>query len=372
MVLGVCARVRRGIKIGNLRLMRELLRELSPSERAAILGELLGAGDFADIGRQAKLLTLAETWLEERMRNAGGGYVAARTRMWLIFMLLRHGALKLREIFDLKVEDCDFTLGIVRVRRCGNWRDVPLPLSVARRMRLAWSQWDSRLGADYPFKCDASQLRRVMRECARACGLGNGELNGRWLRRQRANELAASGLHPDLLNFFLGKSKPELFETNKANEIIREHIQMVGAMKTSARNFFSGRITTLRASGILVEVTLETATGLKVVSIITETSRANLDLREGMEINALIKAPWVSVWPENERDAARAAIENCFAGTVEKIARDEFASEILVTLPQGNTVCALYAQGATPSSAISEGSAVHVCFSAFAVILTKD
>lgn len=141
-------------------------------------------------------------------------------------------------------------------------------------------------------------------------------------------------------------------------------------MKTSARNMFGGKISEITEKGILVNVTLETEKGLNVTSIITSTSRKSLNLEKGSAVTALVKAPWVTVLAENER--ATAGPENCFEGIVKSINRDAQACEMVIELPEGTELCSLYANGAAPSTAVSEGARVLACFSPFAVILTVN
>lgn len=141
-------------------------------------------------------------------------------------------------------------------------------------------------------------------------------------------------------------------------------------MKTSARNVFSGKIGEIMEKGLLVNVVLETEKGLKVTSIITSTSRKSLNLEKGTAVTALVKAPWVTVLAENER--ATAGPENCYEGEVKSINQDSQACEMVIELPEGTELCALYANGAAPSAAIREGAKVLACFSPFAVILTVN
>lgn len=65
--------------------------------------------------------------------------------------------------------------------------------------------------------------------------------------------------------------------------------------KTSARNAFTGTINRIKRGDLLVEVEILTSTGLQVVSIITAESADNLELREGINTTATIKAPWVII-----------------------------------------------------------------------------
>ena len=143
-------------------------------------------------------------------------------------------------------------------------------------------------------------------------------------------------------------------------------------MKTSARNVFQGRITSLRSSGLLVEVVLRTAGGLRVAALITDESRKTLALAEGKLVNASVKAPWVLVQAGELPKNAPTPAENCFVGVVERVREDEMVAEILVALPEGSLVCALRNRSAENPVSLTAGQKVTVFFKAFSVILNLD
>ena len=143
-------------------------------------------------------------------------------------------------------------------------------------------------------------------------------------------------------------------------------------MKTSARNVFQGRITTLRQSGMLVEVVLRTAGGLRVSSLITDESCKTLALNEGKLVNASIKAPWVLVHGGELSPKSSPPAENCFTGVVERVREDEMVAEILVALSEGSQVCALRNRGPENPINLVAGQTVTVFFKSFSVILTVD
>jgi molybdopterin-binding protein len=66
-------------------------------------------------------------------------------------------------------------------------------------------------------------------------------------------------------------------------------------MKISARNILKGKIIKIVRGAVNAEVTLELPGGIQVVSIITNTSVANLGLMEGMEAYAVVKASSVMI-----------------------------------------------------------------------------
>ena len=66
-------------------------------------------------------------------------------------------------------------------------------------------------------------------------------------------------------------------------------------MKISARNQLKGKIKNITTGAVNSEVTLELAEGLEIISIITNSSVKNLDLKEGKESFAVIKASNVMI-----------------------------------------------------------------------------
>jgi molybdopterin-binding protein len=66
-------------------------------------------------------------------------------------------------------------------------------------------------------------------------------------------------------------------------------------MKISARNILKGRIVKVVRGAVNAEVTIELPGGTQLVSIITNSSVENLNLTEGKEAYAIIKASNVMV-----------------------------------------------------------------------------
>jgi len=66
-------------------------------------------------------------------------------------------------------------------------------------------------------------------------------------------------------------------------------------MKLSARNVIKGRVTAITPGAVNVEVIIEIAPGVEVVSIITKSSAERLGLAVGKEAYAVVKASSVMV-----------------------------------------------------------------------------
>lgn len=66
-------------------------------------------------------------------------------------------------------------------------------------------------------------------------------------------------------------------------------------MKVSTRNHLKGKVKKVDHGSVNTEVTIELPGGQEIVSIITKTSAEKLELKEGKEVYALIKASNVMV-----------------------------------------------------------------------------
>lgn len=66
-------------------------------------------------------------------------------------------------------------------------------------------------------------------------------------------------------------------------------------MKISARNVLKGTIKSIKYGQILAELVIELPGGTQITSLITRTSAEQMQLAEGKEISAVIKASNVMV-----------------------------------------------------------------------------
>jgi molybdopterin-binding protein len=69
-------------------------------------------------------------------------------------------------------------------------------------------------------------------------------------------------------------------------------------MKLSARNMLKGKIKQIKPGAVNSEVVLELSKGVEIVSIITKSSVERLQLAEGKEAYAVIKASNVMIATE--------------------------------------------------------------------------
>jgi molybdate transport system regulatory protein len=141
-------------------------------------------------------------------------------------------------------------------------------------------------------------------------------------------------------------------------------------MKTSARNKFVGKVSGIRTGMILTEVELTTASGLKVVSVITNESMESLALVMGSPVTATIKAPWVILIKEEHR--FKTSARNKFPGKISKVNEGQIAAEVVVDLADGTKVTSLITDVSVKALDLKVGDEVYALVKAFSVILNVD
>jgi len=350
-----------------------LLCNLSADDLSRLRQQLLRQDSIALLHNSRRIsreeLLAAEAWFWEQTNDAHGPREHwARLRMWLIFMLLRYGGLRLSEIFALERRHFDWKKGLI-VTHGSHARTVPLSLEVSHRLQHVLDDPHHCPRGGLFLHCDASLVRRTMQRCGSACGMPKGLLSARNLRQSRALELGLQGLPLPAVNIFLGRcpapEAPLLYDTQEATRLLYQHIKKERHMQTSARNVFQGRIFSLRQTGLLVEVVILTAGGLRIIALITDESCHRLALKQHTLVNASVKAPWVLVNSVEERHSGA---ENCYEAVIDRVREDETVMEILATLPEGSQICALHSRGEVRPQPCP-GDRVHVSFKAFSVIL---
>ena len=61
-------------------------------------------------------------------------------------------------------------------------------------------------------------------------------------------------------------------------------------MKLSARNVLKGKVKSVQHGAVNSEIIVQLPGGIEIVSIITKTAAQNLQLKEGKDVYAIIKA----------------------------------------------------------------------------------
>ncbi|WP_235731722.1 TOBE domain-containing protein [Fundidesulfovibrio putealis] len=300
----------------------------------------------------------------------------SRARIWLLFLLIRHGALKLGESTALNdATDFDFSQSEVIVRG-EQVRRVKLPKNVAREVELLLREpMISSLGGD-AFKMDQGFVRRKFYERADECKIPRDLANPRVIRHSRAVELLREGIPLKAVQAIMGHQSVNMtaqyvnFTESDIKRIVNYYILKESEMKTSARNSFTGKVTAIRSGNILAEVEVATPSGLKVVSVITHDSLAALGISEGSLVTATVKAPWVILVKEDMK--LKTSARNKYCGKIVKVNEGQISAEVIVELADGTKICSLVTDESVKALDMKVGDDICALFKAFSVILNVE
>ena len=137
------------------------------------------------------------------------------------------------------------------------------------------------------------------------------------------------------------------------------------SLQTSARNQWFGTITGRDHQQVQQHVDVLLADGQTRFKVaITAQSADRLGLEEGQEVLVLLKAPWVGI----TQDAAQAErADNQLAGRINHIERGPEQREVLMALPDGQSLCATLPVEQTRD--LAEGAEMIAYFNADRIIL---
>ncbi len=158
-------------------------------------------------------------------------------------------------------------------------------------------------------------------------------------------------------------------QLSRLGEGVADDIHLMRRMmiKTSARNKLFGRVASVRGGAVNDEVVLELAGGQRIVATITHESVETLELAEGVEAFALIKASSVLVGlPE---PGLRLSARNQLAGVVARVMPGAVNAEVVIELDGGGTVAAIVTNGSVEALGLQAGVAAVAIFKASSVIL---
>lgn len=137
------------------------------------------------------------------------------------------------------------------------------------------------------------------------------------------------------------------------------------SLQTSARNQWFGTVTARDNSQVQQHIEILLADGTtRLKAAITAQSGQRLGLEEGKEVLVLLKAPWVSMTrqPEQAKET-----DNQLQGTISHIERGAEQCEVLMTLPDGQMLCATVPLH--DAADLEEGAEVTAYFNADRVII---
>jgi molybdate transport system regulatory protein len=226
------------------------------------------------------------------------------------------------------------------------------------------------------FSVDPAFVRRKFYERAQACKFSKRLVGPEMVRRSRAVELMQSNMPLQAVQKLLGYSTPHLtsayvaFSESEIRQVTKYFMEKEASRKTSARNFFFGKIQSLQRGDIQTRVELSTVEGHRVITIITNDSLGRLGLKVGKIITAEVKAPWVFLQQSNEEPKCTA--ENRFTGLVERVNKGKVNTEYVIRISDGTELCSIVTTESSRRLNLEKGDAVWALFNCFSVILHVD
>jgi molybdate transport system regulatory protein len=138
-------------------------------------------------------------------------------------------------------------------------------------------------------------------------------------------------------------------------------------LKTSARNQFLGRVSSVTVGAVNDEIVLDLAGGQQLVAVVTHDSTEGLGLAVGAQAFALIKASSIILVTEN--DGARFSARNQLRGTVARVQPGAVNTEVVLGLDGGATLAAVVTNRSSEALALQPGARATAIFKASSIIL---
>ncbi len=138
-------------------------------------------------------------------------------------------------------------------------------------------------------------------------------------------------------------------------------------MKASARNQFFGKVTDVVIGAVNVTVVVGLKGGESIVATITKESADSLQINNGVDVVALVKAPQIILI--TDFGGYRISARNQLKGTVSRIQQGAINAEVVIELVGGDSITATVTNESIETLNLSLGNPATAVFKAGAVIL---
>jgi molybdate transport system regulatory protein len=353
-----------------------------PSQDGMDQGRMVSMPEAGPCLDSVQLDRLEQAFREWAKQSPRADVQLSRRRILVIFLLIRYTGAKLNEVLALDpLKRIDYDRQVVDL---GNGdpdarteqRTVRISTVLASELEQMLNDPSFRQFLEKQFNVDPGFVRRKFYERAQALGfpkkLGGPEM----IRRARAVELMQRNMPMPAVQAMLGHSTMNLtsayvsFSKDDIAQVTKLFIDREASRKTSARNSFFGKIQALQKGDIQTRVTLTTAGGDTIESVITNSSVERLSLKESRLIMAEVKAPQVILYRGEKEPECTA--ENRFPGMIEQINDGRINTEYIVRIKDGTSLCALVSTQGAQWLGLGVGDFVWAAFSCFSVVLNVD
>lgn len=312
---------------------------------------------------------LDAAWADFAQGRCSRRQVRIRRRLHFVYLLIRHGGLRLGEALALDDrKDLVFSTNTVHV---GTDRDIQMPAEVMARLLRLHEDPELAEVRGRIARVDPGYVRKNFYAVAASCGLDRSLAGPRVLRHSRGAELLNRGIPVTIVQKFLGLLSPvqavqlKDFQDDEARQILHAHLRRETLRHTSARNVFAGTISHIESNETMAIVTLNSLSDLQVVASVSMESLKSLSLHRGQTVSATVKAPWVTLSPEG----TTTSMANNFPGTVLFVREGSLEASVRVRLDDGTGMAALMGLEAVRRLDLRQGSRCTVSFSLMAVVI---
>lgn len=138
-------------------------------------------------------------------------------------------------------------------------------------------------------------------------------------------------------------------------------------MQVSARNQLVGTVSAVTTGAVNDEVELTLAGGVKLVAIVTHSSKEALGLAVGKEAIALIKAPWVTL--ATEECGLKFSARNQYGGSVTRVTEGAVNATVHIATDAGFEIIAVVTNESQEEMQLKQGSRVLALIKASAILI---
>ncbi|WP_416413543.1 TOBE domain-containing protein [Pantoea sp. App145] len=138
-------------------------------------------------------------------------------------------------------------------------------------------------------------------------------------------------------------------------------------MQVSARNQLVGTVSAVTIGAVNDEVELTLAGGVRLVAIVTHSSKEALGLAVGKEAIALIKAPWVTL--ATEECGLKFSARNQYAGSVTRVTEGAVNATVHIATDAGFEIIAVVTNESQEEMKLNQGSRVLALIKASAILI---
>ncbi len=140
-------------------------------------------------------------------------------------------------------------------------------------------------------------------------------------------------------------------------------------MQTSARNQYRGTVEAVISGPVSAEVEVRLTPASSLIATITNSSAERMDLKQGTEVHALVKAS--SVLLADEGGGPVFSARNRLCGPIARIVDGPVSSEVTLDIGDGKLLTAVVTRASRAAMGLGEGQGVCALFKASSVILAR-